>query len=170
MDAHGLHNTVVAYQRLREALLVQYPSLAEDEQALVYTLDGISDLDLAIAAVMRSREDDLALSEALKARIDDMGERLARFKARADAKKQAVFTAMQAAGLRKKEYPDFTLSIGAGRASVRIIDETMIPPTMMKHPPAVPDKTAIGDRLKSGEHVPGAELSNSGETLTIRRR
>jgi hypothetical protein len=32
------------------------------------------------------------------------------------------------------------------------------------------DKVAIKDALKRGEIVPGAELSNGGETLTIRRK
>lgn len=166
----ALHESVVAYQRLRETLLVQYPSLAEDEQALVDTLDGISDLDLAIAAVMRSREDDLALSQALKLRIDDVRERLARFEARADAKKAAVFSAMQAAGRRRMEMPEFTLSMGAGRAAVRITDETKLPASVMKQPPAVPDKTLIGEKLAAGETVPGAELSNAQPHLIVRRK
>lgn len=167
---HELHEQTVAYQRLRESLLASYPSLADDEQALVDTLDGISDLDLAIAAVMRSREDDLALSEALKLRIDDMRSRLSRFEARADAKKAAVFSAMQAAGLRRKEFADFTLSIGAGRAAVRVTDEARVPQDYMKQPPAVPDKALIAQAIKDGHTVAGAELSNGSEILTVKRK
>lgn len=170
MDSHSLHNATVAYQRLRETLLVQYPSLADDEQALVDTLDGISDLDLAIAAVMRSREDDLAFIVALERRVEDMSERAKRFEARAEAKRQAVFSAMQTANRRKIEFADFTLSISAGRASVRVTDETKLASRFMKQPPAAPDKTAIGAALKAGEDVPGAEFSNGTETLTVRRK
>lgn len=166
----NLHDASAGYRRLREVLLVQYPELAEDERALVDTLDGISDLDTAIAAVMASREDDLALIEAIKARTSDLTARKSRIEARADAKKAAVLSAMVECGRRKIDLPEITLSVTPVKPSVVITDETLLPDDVKEPQPAKVSRTLIKAALDEGKEVPGAYLSNGGQTLSVRRK
>jgi hypothetical protein len=49
-----------------ERLRVEFPEVAEE--TLADTVEGLSDLDEAIAEILRSRLDDLALADALQAR------------------------------------------------------------------------------------------------------
>lgn len=165
-----LRNVATGYVRLREALLAHHPELAEDEQALLDTLDGAADLDTAIAAVMASREDDLALVAAIKERSGDLATRRSRIEARAEAKRQAVLAALIACDRRKLELPEITISVTPVKPSVVIEDESLLPESVMEPQPAKPSKTLIKAKLDAGWPVPGARMSNGGSTLTVRRK
>lgn len=165
-----LHNVTTGYQRLREALLAHYPELAEDEQSLVDTLDGEVDLDRAIAAVMASREDDLTLVEAIKARAGELSMRKSRIEARAEAKRQAVLAALIACERRKMELPEVTLSVTPVKPSVVIDDEALLPPMVYEPQPPKVSRTLIKLALEAGQDVPGAHMSNGTVTLTARRK
>ena len=54
-----------------------------------------------------------------------------------------------------------------GPQSVEIVDEGLLPEEFFRIT-KTPNKTLIGEKLKAGEDVPGAQLSNGGESLTIR--
>ena len=69
------------------------------------------DLHEAIAAVIRSALDDEALAKALRARIEDMRQRLSRIELTAEAKREAALNAMERADMIKLTAPDFTVSI-----------------------------------------------------------
>src|SRR6476660_6857743 len=96
------------YQLFRQRLLADFPSA--DEETLLDTLEGITDLHEMIAAVIRSALVDEALHAGLRFRVDDMKERLARLELRAGKKRQLALKAMTDAGLSKLEQPDFTAS------------------------------------------------------------
>ncbi len=65
------------HQYFREQLAAQFPDA--DEETLLDTLEGMTNLNEMIAEVVRSRLDDISLGAALRARIADMQERLSRF-------------------------------------------------------------------------------------------
>ena len=67
---------------LRQRLLADFPNL--DEETLTDTLEGITDLNEMIAAVIRSALVDEVLHAGLRFRLDDMKERLSRLGSRAD--------------------------------------------------------------------------------------
>ena len=71
------------------------------------------------------------------------------------------------AELRKVTTPSGTASIGAKAQHVEILNEDLIPESFMRITKS-PSKTLIGNALKAGEDVPGATLSNGGETLIVR--
>ena len=73
---------------LREKLQLEFPEA--DEDTLRDTLEGLSSLPEALAALTRSYLDDLSLAAALGMRIDDMQERLSRIELRADKKRELV--------------------------------------------------------------------------------
>jgi hypothetical protein len=51
---------------------------------------------------------------------------------------------------------------------VQILDEAAIPSQFWKRADPALDKKAIGDALKAKQDVPGATLSNGGETISLR--
>src|SRR5215468_4345468 len=109
------------YQYLRDRLRAEFPEA--DEETVRDTLEGLSSLPEALAAVVRSYLSDLDLAAALGLRISDMQERLARFEQRADKKRELVTSAMERADIKKLAEPDFTASLRTVPPSVVVIDE-----------------------------------------------
>ena len=158
----------VAY--LRERLLMAFPELADDDQALADTLEGLSDFNEMCRHVIDSAANDKAMAAALKLRIADMQERAARFETREDRKRQAVAQAMEAAVIKKIEAPEFTISLRNNPSKVVITDETRIPAEFWKEKIVKTlDRTLLKEALET-DIVPGAELSNGGASLTIRTK
>ena len=96
------------YQLFRQSLIADFPSA--EEETLLDTLEGITDLHEMISAVIRSALVDEALHAGLRSRFDDMKERLSRLELRATKKRELALDAMTEAGLTKLEQPDFTAS------------------------------------------------------------
>lgn len=169
----NLHNAIRHHELLRDRLLAEFPELREDETALADTLDGVSDLDEAIAAVVRSLDDDEAMVVGIGDRQTSLATRADRYKARIETKRKLIADAMEAAALKKIVKPDFTLSLTPVKPKVVITDEALVPPgyKIAPTPPEPkPDKKQIGDDLRAGYVVPGATLSNGGFTVTLRRK
>ena len=164
-----LSQIAAEYRRHREALLADYPELADDDQALSDTLDGETDAIDVIARFIREGREDEAMAAALDAMMKDMGERKARIRSRADRRRGIALSLMQAIGERKVERPDFTASIRAVPPKVEITDEAALPDALCKVTRA-PDKVAIKQAIEHGDQVPGAVLGNGGESLTVRTK
>lgn len=148
-------------------LLLEYPELAEDE---VLRADMIEAETLALeflAEVVRRIEDTKALEEGTAARVKELQERKARFDRRIEALRALAFKVMNTADIKKAELSTATLSIRNGTPQVVVHDEASLPPDCIKTVTS-PDKTAIKDKLKAGEDVPGAYLQNSNASLSIR--
>lgn len=154
---------------LRDELLRRFPSLADDEQALLDTLDGESDFDRQVLAVLRSADHDDMLAAGIESRLDELQARKARLAERVTQKRAAILSAMQAAERKKVELPDATVSVRATPAKVIIVDEAQIPPDYFEPQPPRLSKTAVKVALDEGKEVPGAMLSNGGVTLAIRK-
>lgn len=163
LTASVSHHAILL-DRLRE----EFPDA--DEETLLDTVEGLSDLDEVIAEIVRSRLDDLALVEALQRRRDEMQERLARLKDRAERKKALIVEAMETAGLKKITREDFTLSLRPGTAGLQVVDETVIPETYWRPQPPKLDRLALVAALKQGDAVPGAALTNPMPTIALRTR
>ena len=87
-----------------------------DEETLRDTVEGLSDLPALLATVVRSQIEDEAWANALRARLDDMHERLTRIELRVEKKRAFVAKAMTQADLRKLVEPEFTASLRQTRA------------------------------------------------------
>lgn len=156
------------YQRQRDALLVQYPELAEDADTLADTLDGITAAPDMIAKLIRDAREDEASAEAVAGMARDMTERKTRLSNRANRRREAALALMSVLDLHKLERPDFTASIRNVPPKVEIIDEAALPDSLIKIV-RTPDKTAIKEALQHGP-VAGAQLSNGGQSLAIRNK
>lgn len=165
-------NTLLAIRaQIMERLLAQYPELKEDQDALLDTLEGLSDFNDYLIEIFESSRTDLFSVEAIGYRITELKERQERLLAREKAKRSLIGWAMGEAGLKKIEAPSVTLSLRNVPPSVQITDEALIPPSLVKVKEVrSPDKAAIKERLEAGDVIPGAELSNGSVTLSARTK
>ena len=86
MELPALKIEVQIYNCLRQKVMEQYLDL--DDETIRDTLEGITDLHEMIATVIRSALVDEALGSGLRARLDDMKERLSRLEVRASKKRE----------------------------------------------------------------------------------
>jgi Siphovirus Gp157 len=169
MSAHlSLKIEASKYQMLRERLLAEWPTLEDD--CLLDTLEGITDLHEMIAAVIRSALVDEALQAGLRTRLEEMRRRLARLEERGAKKRELALHAMCEVGLKKLEQPDFTASARAGLTPLVIVADDVIPePYWVPQPPKLDRQSLLAD-LKRGEVIPGAQLGNPKPTLAVRTK
>src|SRR6476659_2417367 len=125
VSAHlSLKTEASKYQVLRQRLLVEWPTL--EEEWLLDTLEGITDLHEMIAVVIRSALVDEALQTGLRSRLEEMRQRLARLENRGAKKRQLALEAMNEVGLTKLEQPDFSASTRVGSPALIVIAEDQI--------------------------------------------
>jgi hypothetical protein len=165
----NLERSLAEHAYLREQLLAEYRETI-DEETLRDTLEGISSLPEALAAVVRSYLDDLMTAAALGMRIGDMQQRLSRIEARVDKKRSTITSVMEKADIKKLEQPDFTASLRSVPPGLVVADESLIPAGYWKPQPAKLDKRGLLAALNSGTGVPGAGLGNGGTTLSVRTK
>ena len=164
----NLQQAFTEHEVLRAELKAAFVDI--DEETLRDTLEGISGLPEALAAVTRSFMDDLALAAALGMRISDMQERLSRFEARAEKKRALVTQVMERAQLKKLQEADFTVSLRAVPPGLVVCNEADIPEVFWKPQPAKLDRKGLLAALGAGQSIPGANLGNGGTTISVRTK
>jgi hypothetical protein len=112
-----LEAAVATHLALKEQLKAEY-ALNDDDQTLIDTLDGISDLKELIAYAARQARYEEAQCEACKTLIASMQERMRRRGEKAEKIRAAIIVAMEAAGEKKIDAPDFTISMRFGKPKV----------------------------------------------------
>ena len=167
MNQPILHE-LAAHQYLRQQLSEQFPDA--DEETLLDTLEGLTNLNDMLAAVVRSQLDDASLAQALRGRMDHMQERLARIKTRADKKKELITTVMERANLKKITESDFTLSLRSTPRPLVVVDENEIPERFWNPQPAKLDRRGLIEALKADQTIEGAILGNGGMSISVRTR
>lgn len=158
---------IAAIEREIATLIEAYPELAEDEVLRADMLAGSTEVFEVLSAIVEKMQDAKTLADAIKARAKELSERASRYGRREQAMRELAERLMRAADLRKAELAAATLSIRAVPPSVVITDEGELPDDFWRVT-KVPDKAAIKDALKAGRIVPGAELSNGSETISVR--
>ena len=156
------------HQRLRVRLEAEFPDA--DEETLLDTLEGMTNLTEMLAEVLRSCLEDQSLASALKSRVADMQERLFRFEERARKKRELVTTVMEQADLKKITESDLTVSLRPSRPPLVIIDEAAIPRDFLKSQPDKLDRLGLIAALRDGRDVPGAVLGNPPITISVRTK
>lgn len=148
------------------AALHAYPELADDPELAADTFEGMG-LNDVLSRLVRQAQEAKAMAGGIADLIGEYQSRKSRFERRNEAMRSIVLGLLQRSGVAKVQLPEATVSIGKGRASVVITDETRLPKWALRVVKS-PDKTAIKERLDAGKKVAGAELVTGGETLTMR--
>src|SRR5262249_26034093 len=136
MNGQYLQQLVERHKALALAIAREFPEA--DEETLLDTIEGASDLPPLLAAVLRSRFEDLGLAEALRQRLEAMRARLERIESRAEQKRVLVATAMQEAGLKKLVEPEVTASLPPRPSQLIVIAQTPVPEEFWRPPPPPP--------------------------------
>jgi hypothetical protein len=159
---------VARYAELKRRIEEIEPDI--DERTLCDTLEGATDLNEVVTAIVRSAMDDGLMIAALKDRIAAMRERLERLGARERRKRDLALEAMEQAGLSRIQAPECTISLRQAPPSLVVEDEAQIPEWYWIPQAAKLDKRTIIGCLKAGDVVPGAALANPSMVLSVRTR
>jgi len=160
--------SVAAYQTIRERIIALEADI--DDVTLADTLEGLTDLNEIVAAVVRSALVDEALAEGLKGHIQLLEERLRRLVERAEAQRRIARDAMAEVDLKRVAAPDFTVSLRPGSPALVAVDEAVIPaPYWQPREPRL-DRAGLLNDLKHGAAVGGVALSNPEPVLSVRVR
>jgi Siphovirus Gp157 len=163
---NNIQTSVRIYAAIKEQLAFEHDLLPED-QCLIDTLEGLSDLPEQIAALVRDAVRASAMEDALKIIIADNQARKQQFAAKAERLRALALWAMTEANIPRVHAPDMTISQAPGRASVKIDDDNLVPDELCRII-RKPDLIAIGEKLKSGEFIPYARFSNVVPILKVK--
>ena len=161
-----IHVELLRHQLIRDRLLAAYPDL--DQETLLDTLEGASDLKEMLGAITRAYLEDRAFAGALKERLDDMRIRLNRLETATSNKRILIAEVMGRANLRKVMEPDFTLSLRDVARGLSVNDEAEIPETYWLSQPAKLDRQSLLQDLRGDVCVPGATLNEGSKTISVR--
>ena len=168
MPQPNLKPHVHLYRTLHDRLIATFPDA--DDETVRDTLEGITDLQEIIAAIIRSALIDAALQAGLHSRLDDMKQRLSRLEEREAKKRQLALEAMTEVGLTRLEQPDFTASARASSSALLVTAEDGIPEAYWLPQPPRLDRQAVLAELKRGIEIPGAQMSNPKPVLSVRTK
>jgi len=159
-----LHRATQAADILKE----QLREIAGDDVDVIHdTIEGEIDLEGLIRLAAEQNVIDAASVNGISELMDKLRDRKDRVEKRIGMRRVAILAAMSSGEIKKLETPAGTISRKAVPPSVLILDEAAIPSEFWK--PADPklDKKAVADAIKGGRDVPGAMMSNGGETIQV---
>lgn len=169
-ERHTLSTTMEAVEQLKEHLAGYLNADdGDDLEVMRDTLEGEIDLKGAIHLAVLRMQDDLALIDGLKARIDAMSERKRRIEDRVTALRTMTLAAMQTGLQDALEYPECKITRKRTPPSALVLDESEIPSQFFVPQPPKLDKKGLLAALKDSDTpIPGAQLSDGGETVQIK--
>ena len=152
----------------------QYLELANndelDPQAIADTLEAIGGSIQEKAVSLADWALDLDGNvEKIDAAIARLESKKKQIKARRESLNAYLLTNMVATGINKIQCELFTITLLAGRDSVAIGDEKLIPDEFLNVKTTIaPDKTAIAKAIKEGREVAGASLQKGSPSIKIK--
>ena len=164
----NLEFAAIAYRAIRDRIREQDPQI--DEQTLADTVEGLTDLNEIIAAIVRAALADEALATGLKGRIAEMQDRLDRLQDCAAKRRQIAKEVMIELDIKKITAPDFTVSIRPGMPSLLVIDEKAVPSVYWQ--PVAPKlkRLELLNELKQGARSPALPSPIQNRSLSVRTR
>lgn len=142
--------------------------LSEDDGFLADTIEGQTGLFELMDAAAVQLVSDAGILDGIGLASQKLEMRSARIKKRMETLRECVRGAMEVAELKSRECPAGTFSRRPLPPKVVITDEAAVPSDYWKPQPPKLDRAAVAAALKNKEAVPGAELSNGGETISFR--
>ena len=159
MDADQLSRDI-------DALIDEYPELADDEQLRADMLEGSTELHNIVAKALEQSQRSGEVVKGIADRQSELAERKKRYGRKQEAMRGLIFKIMERADLPKIELDEATISVRAGVPKVEYTGDPL--PDEFTRTEVKPDAAKIKNALKEGQAVPGAMLSNAQPSLTVR--
>lgn len=140
-----------------------------DDQTLLDTLEGATDLLECLAAIDEAIVEDEARLIGLKTVLDKLRDRSVRFASGIERKRHTILRAMERAGLTTVKTPTATLTVRRVAPGLVVRDDSEIPGQYWTPQSPKLDRKALAHALKNGVSVSGCGLDNGDISLTIRR-
>jgi hypothetical protein len=163
-----LEFAAITYRTIRDRIRAEDPHI--DEQTLADTVEGLTNLDEIVAAIVRAALTDEALATGLKGRIAEMQDRLDRLQDCAAKRRQIAKDVMLELDVKKIAAPDFTVSIRPGVSSLLVLDEAAVPSIYWEPREPRLNRQGLLNELKDGADIQGVALSNPEPVLSVRTR
>lgn len=154
-----------------KVLRAQIADLAQgDEDFIRDTLEGEADFEGIVRGLLVGIGEDEALADGIDRYVTDLAVRMQRLSGRARLKRSLICTALEIAGRKTMELDVGTVTLSAVKPKAIVNDEADIPAEFFKPQPPKLDQAALSAALRDGREVPGAVLSNGGNTIRILRK
>ena len=140
----------------------------DDEYVVASAIEGETNLHEAICAGLNRLAELNGLMDGIAGMMASLKDRGERFEKQRDRIREAISVAMEAGQIKRLEFPIGTVSLRSVAPSVVPTDESAIPARFWKAQDPKLDKRELLKALKDGESVPGAQLSNGGNTITVK--
>lgn len=142
--------------------------VGDDDEMIATAVEGETDVHEALWSAMKRLAELEMMADAIDDMLANLSGRKARFQRQHENIRQAIIVAMEAANLTRVENGLGTMSLKATPAKVEIVDETAIPSRFWKSKDPELDKRALLAALKGKDDIPGAVLSNGGQTIQVK--
>lgn len=152
-----------------EALIADFPELADDEALRADMVEGSTELHSVVSRAMRVRTDARAMLNGLKIVKADLLERTSRMLRREEAMSVIIKRLMDAAGVSSLTLPEATLTMSRGRESVGVTDLEALPQGFFVIERKA-DKDALYKAIKAGSDIPGATIVRATPSLVVRTK
>lgn len=150
-----------------ERLLADYPELSADPELRADMIEGETSLPEVVQRILRVEREAVALAEGLTDFIMKLEERRGVFKRRQDNARKMIQRVLEIADVKTLRLPEATLSIALTPPKVTVSDPDALPDEFMRVK-REPDLAKIKEALQDQKTIPGAYLTNGGQTLKIR--
>jgi len=151
-----------------DAMLREYPELAEDAALRADMLEGATDIKEILISLNRALDDTNALQAGVQSRIELLHDREERFGLRVQFIRGLIFKVLETAQLKKCELPEATLSLRNNpQALIGNADPVSLPDDLVKITRTI-DRKKVREALEAGQEVPGFQLSNAPPSLNVR--
>jgi hypothetical protein len=153
------------------SILALTPGLEPDEQLKLSCLEGETELNEIVSALLAQNEDDEGDVAKVKEQINTRRERVTRLESRIEARRNAIVSLLDCAQLTKLPLPEATVSVRTLQPRPKVVDAAQLPSAFtIEEIVRKPDIEAIEAAMERGASIPGVVMTNGGASLSVRRK
>ena len=165
MDVQAINRHLIEAEALRAELRL----LCDDEEVIVDTLEGATNLDKVLDSLDGAILEDETLVAAIKNGLDALQKRKERLQKRVEVRRALAKKVMEIAGWSKRVCPFGTYGLRPKPVCLGALEEAKIPPKWWVLGDPNVDRRSLMAALIAGEEVPGASLEAPSVILQVRR-